>query len=65
MSKKFQINEEDLATLEHILPQFCDDLYVTMNNRQRSQFRQVQDILKNVRWNYGPPLEVEVIPADE
>lgn len=65
MSKLFQIREDDLAELEHILPQFCSDLYVSMDNRKRVQFRRVQEILMNVRWNYGPPIEVEVIPADE
>lgn len=63
--KLFQINEDDLATLERTLPQFADALMPRLDNRLRTQLRQVQQILSNVRWNYGPPSEVIIIPADE
>ena len=60
--KLFQINEDDLAELERTLPQFADALSITLNynSRLRVQFRRVQSILSAVRWNYGPPTEVEV-----
>lgn len=64
MSKLFQISEEDLATLEHVLPELLSDMYPTLDNRMRKQWRDVQEIVKNVRWNYGPPLSFEKIPAD-
>lgn len=64
----FQINEDDLAALEHILPQLALDLTNALMTpaapRIRKQLRQVQEILTNVRWNYGPPTEVEKIDAD-
>ena len=65
--KLFQINEDDLAELERTLPQFADALSITIqyNNRLRAQFRRVQAILSNVRWNYGPPTDVDVIDAGE
>lgn len=63
MSKLFQIHEDDLADLERTLPQFADALLPSLDNRLRAQFRRVQAILSNVRWNYGPPSDVQIIPA--
>lgn len=60
-----QINEEDLATLERTLPQLSLALMPTLNNRLRTQLRQVQAILSNVRWGYGPAAEVESIKPDD
>lgn len=59
----FQINESDLARLEHLLPEICERLYPHMDNRLRTQLRQVQSIMSDVRWNYGPPGEVAVFPV--
>lgn len=59
-----QINEEDLSSLERTLPQLSDALMPILTNRLRTQLRQVQRILSDVRWNYGPASEVEVIPAE-
>jgi hypothetical protein len=64
MSKLFQIYEEDLAELEHILPQLAERLMTALDNPLRVKIRRVQTILTNVRWNYGPPTDVDVIPAD-
>lgn len=63
MSKLLQIREEDLAELERILPQIFDQvtMRVTATPKDRTQFRVVQKILTNVRWNYGPPEEVTEI----
>lgn len=63
-SKLFQINEPDLAALEHTLPELLERAYPTLDNRQRTQWRRVQEIIVNVRWNYGPPGEVVVIRPD-
>jgi hypothetical protein len=60
----FQINENDLATLEHVLPELLMRMYPYLDARTKSQWRKVQQVLVDVRWNYGPPLEVHVIPAD-
>jgi len=62
-TRLFQIKEADLAELEHTLPQFADAMMPILNARLRVQWRCVQEILRNVRWNYGPPGEVIVIPA--
>lgn len=63
-TKMYQIYDDDLATLERTLPQLADALGPTLNNRLRVQLRQVQRILSNVRWDYGPPSEVRIVPLD-
>lgn len=63
-SHMFQIYEDDLAELERLLPQLCDALFPTMNGRTKVHLRRCKTILSNVRWNYGPPDEVHIIPAD-
>lgn len=65
MARLLQIYEDDLATLERTLPQIADALMAQMDNRLRTQIRQVQTILSNVRWNYGPPSEVTEIRPDD
>jgi len=64
-TKMYQIYDDDLATLERTLPQLADAVMPVLNNRLRVQLRQVQKILSEVRWNYGPPAEVQVIGPDE
>lgn len=64
MSKLLQIHEDDLATLERTLPQLADALMSRLDNRARVQLRQVQRIVSDVRWNYGPASHVTEIPAD-
>lgn len=59
-----QMTEEDLAEIERILPQLSDALLPVMNNRIRVKLRRCQSILSNVRWNYGPPSEVEVVSGE-
>ena len=61
--KLFQIKEDDLATLEAQLPRLADSMMVNLTNADRAKWRQVQEILSNVRWNYGPPTDIEVIPG--
>jgi hypothetical protein len=64
MSKLFQIEEEDLCKLEHILPELAQALMPSLNNKLRVQLRQCQSILSNVRWSYGPAGQVEILPAN-
>lgn len=59
MSKLFQIREEDLCTLEHDVPELLDAMYSHLDNRLRTQVRRIQQVIVNVRWNYGPPTHVE------
>jgi hypothetical protein len=65
MSKLFQIYEDDLGELEQMLPQLAQALMPVLNNKLRVQLRRCQTILSSVRWDYGPPTEVEKVPADE
>lgn len=65
MSRLFQIYEDDLAELERILPEFANRLFqAPLDNKVRVQLRRCQTILSNVRWNYGPPTDVEVQVVD-
>ena len=59
--KLFQIHENDLAELEASLPKLADSMMATMDNRDRVMWRRVQAILSSVRWNYGPPENVETV----
>lgn len=63
-SRMFQIYESDLAELEKIVPAMSDHFMGKLSPRLRTQLRRAKDILSNVRWNYGPHDEVEVIPAE-
>jgi hypothetical protein len=64
-SHMFQITEDDLADLERTIPDLLSRAMASMdNNRARTQIRRVQDILMNIRWNYGPWGNVTTIPAD-
>lgn len=62
MGRLLQIHDEDLTTLERTLPQLSDALMPVLDNQLRMKLRQVQKILSDVRWNYGP--QSEVIVAD-
>lgn len=64
MPRMFQINEDDLADLERTLPQLMDAMVPVMDNRVRTQLRQVRRIIGDVRWGYGPPTDVTVVRAD-
>ncbi len=59
--KLFQINEADLAELERTVPSLADALMPVMTNRLRVQIRLVQRVLSDVRWNYGPPTNIEEV----
>lgn len=59
--KLHQIYESDLADLERMLPQLLDAAYPHLTPKDRTQWRRIQTILMNVRWNYGPPGQVEII----
>ena len=65
MSKLYRIEEEDFSELEQILPQLADALMPVLNNKIRVQLRRCKSILSNVRWQYGPAGEVEIIPASD
>ena len=61
-SRLFQIKADDLVELERILPQAFD--FVAMNSggaKFNTMARVVQRILRDVRWEYGPPESVERI----
>lgn len=62
---QFRINEQDLSELERIMPELAQALMPTLNNKLRVQLRRCQTILSSVRWSYGPPTEVEIVPFDD
>lgn len=66
-TRLFQIKEDDLAVLEQSIPALADALTLTatshLTNAMRAHIRRTQRVLSDVRWNYGPPSEVETIPA--
>lgn len=65
--KLFRITEDDLVALEHILPLVFWKLTCTPKAQpeDRVQFRRVQKILTDIRWDYGPPEEVAEIPTND
>jgi hypothetical protein len=70
MAKLFQIFEDDLSELERVLPQLADALTPILAqpecaNRLRTQIRRCKKILSDVRWDYQPHEEIEIIPADD
>ena len=66
MSKLFHIYEDDLVELERILPDILANtsFEIHFTARQRTQARRVKDILSNIRWDYGPHENVEIVPAE-
>jgi len=59
-----QITEDDLAALEQHLPQIMAATMKSCNDPiVRKQWERVKEIVSNVRWNYGPPSQVEEIDA--
>lgn len=65
MSRLYQIYEDDLSDLEKCIPLISDSLMEHLDPRMRTQLRRCKTILSDVRWNYGPHTEVDVIPADD
>ena len=65
MSRLMQIKEEDLGELERVLPNLAEALASSPNRATRVQLRRCQNILSDVRWNYGPHTEVEVVPNED
>lgn len=62
--KLYQITEDDLAMLESEMPRLMDSNLPTCNDPMtRKRWQAVKEILSNVRWNYGPPQEVEQLPS--
>ena len=55
----FQINEDDLRTLETALPQICDLMFErACEPKAQALLLELKEIVSNVRWNYGPPTEM-------
>lgn len=67
MPKMMQIDENDLGELERALPEIAEALScgTGLSPRLRVKLRRTQSILSNVRWNYGPVGEIEVINKDD
>lgn len=63
--KLFQMNEDDLAELERILPQLGEALTPVLTGRTRIHLRRCQAILSAIRWGYGPPTDVKRIDVGD
>lgn len=64
--RMFQISEDDLASLEAELPEILSHTMMACNDPLlRKRWDAVKKIMSDVRWNYGPPIEVSEIKADE
>lgn len=65
-TRLFQINEDDLAELERLVPILYDRAAEKMDdNKSRVMVRRVKDIISNVRWNYAPWSNIETLPAGD
>lgn len=62
MSRLFQIHESDLCELERLMPDLMREYSEVLRPREKTQWRRVQKILADVRWNYGPWQECEKVP---
>ena len=55
-----QITEDDLAFMEREMPKIlAADLTVCNDPLTQRRWDEVRQILSRVRWNYGPPTQVE------
>lgn len=58
--KLFQIYETDLESLESSLPELADALGESASDILiRKHLESIKKILSDVRWNYGPHIEVK------
>ena len=61
MSKLMQIYESDLAILEQDIPAILERHMLCLTNADRAAIRRIQRVILDVRWNYGPPTDVESV----
>lgn len=63
MSQLFQINEQDLETLERATPAIASALPPEALDRKdiREHLEMVKKVLSDVRWDYGPHSDVEIV----
>lgn len=64
MAKMREIHDDDLATLEQLVPELCGRIGDRTTNTDRAKIRRVQEVLKNVRWNYQPHSGHEQVEGD-
>jgi hypothetical protein len=66
VTRMFQVPEPDLEYLEREIPKLCDFNSMSCNNpAMRLKWNRIKEIVSNIRWNYGPPTQVERIPAGD
>jgi hypothetical protein len=65
-TRLLQITEDDLISLESTLPDLMWRESLACNDTlTRKKWESVKAILSNIRWNYGPPSEVETINSND
>lgn len=60
-----QISDTDLCSLEELLPKLLSRDYANLDDDKRAMWNRVRRIIGDVRWNYGPPTQVETINDGE
>lgn len=66
MSKLYQVSVEYLQELEILLPEIMSaHESKILSNRQKTQWRRVQEIFKSIRWNDGPNTVYKVENIEE
>lgn len=72
-TKQHRIGETELSELERVLPDLMWEMafmkmpmveQAGMTPRQKTQWRRVMQIVTSIRWQGGPPMEVDIIPAE-
>jgi hypothetical protein len=59
VARMFSIKEGDLASLERLIPDLVEQLGPRINDPAlQVAAEEAKRILSDVRWTYGPPLEV-------
>ena len=62
----FQLTESELEYLERELPKLMDYNLESCNDRSvRLKWGRIKEILSDVRWGHGPPIEVTRIPTGD
>jgi hypothetical protein len=65
-TKLFQIYEDDLASLEREFPNLMEAAFGSCNDPlTRKRWDAVKQIISNVRWGYGPPVEVQTLSTED
>lgn len=63
-TRLFQIYESDLAELEQSLPELSWAVGLQNDRRLKTHLRRLKRIVSDVRWNYGPHDNVQIVEPE-